>query len=196
MADLKIYTDTVAGPSYTTGGISVNTGLSSISNFSLKVKVRDSLPDGHMEWTASGGTVTWKWIRHSHDKLTTIGDMSGLPAGVSAQSSSGGTYDADTTHTHSIDHDHAATTSAAPTASGVGVNTLVGSGNYSTHTHSFDVPGITATSGVGSSHTHTWDNIYQHQHSITNTATNPTQAELANGTDLSSATLIYHAVGT
>lgn len=194
---VTIKTDSVSGPaSYTTGGFTISTGLSTVQQFKLSVQTPGAnLPHCHFELSRSGGDVTVKIVKHMHDNMTAFGSVSGLPSGVSAAVASGQTYDADAAHTHSIAHDHAATTSTTPTTAGGGVQTAVGGINQTTHTHSFDVPNFTGNSGAGSSHTHTWDNIYQHQHSVTNTATNPNLTEIANGTDLSGATFNWRAVG-
>ena len=194
MSDVE--TGSTAGPaSYATGGFTIATGLAAVSFADVQVQtVGANLPPCHFEFTRSGGNITVKAMRHRYDEPgASVGAVSGLPAGVSAAAASGQSYDANTTHLHTINHDHGATTSAAPTAGGVGVNTLLGSGNLSTHTHSFDVPNYTGNSGT-TTHVHTFDSLYEHQHAVTNTQTDEISSELPNGTDLSGTTFLYLAV--
>lgn len=189
-------TGTQAGPaSYSTGGFTIATGLATVDYADVQIQtVGPNLPPCHAEYTLSGGNVTVKLMRHQYDKTgSSVGAVSGLPAGVSAAAASGQSYDANTAHLHTINHDHGATTSTAPTAGGTGVNTLLGSGNLSTHTHSFDVPNYTGNSGT-TTHTHTNDNIYEHQHGVTNTETDEASSEIAATTDLSGTTFYYMAV--
>lgn len=189
-------TGTQVGPaSYSAGGFTIATGLATVDFADVQIGVIGAnLPPFHAEFSRSGANVTVKLMRHRYDKTgANVGAVSGLPAGVTAAAASGQSYDANTAHLHSIAHDHGATTSTAPTAGGVGVNTLLGSGNLSTHTHSFDVPNYTGDSGT-TTHTHTNNNIYQHQHSLTNTETDEASSEIAAGTDLSGTTFYYMAV--
>lgn len=188
---VQIETGATNGPSsYTTGGFTISTTLSSLNFFDTTLEVEDSdLKSYRIVITRdspSSGSAKVKLMRKQYDKLTDIGAVSGLPSGVTARATSGGTYDTNT-HNHSINHDHAAQTVGNITTAGVGVNTTLGSGNYSNHTHSFDVPAITETSGNETNHTHTLNNIYDHQHSLTNTQTTATLSELPNGTNLSTA---------
>lgn len=194
----SIWTDTSGAiGSYTTGGITVATSLTTVDFALVEIDTTNSnlsIPL-FFQISRSGANFTYKIMVHSFDKLTAIGNTSGLPSGVTSRASSGGTYDS-VTHNHSINHDHAATTSGGPTGGTAGSETTLGSGNYSTHTHSFDVPSITVNSGNESAHTHTWDNIYQHQHSLTNTSTDGTLVELPNGTTFGATRFNYLAVST
>ncbi len=194
-----IWTDSLTGPaSYSTGGFTVTTTLSTVDAFAVNVDVVGAnLPAADFDIALNSpgaGQVTIKVMRRAYDKITALGDPTGLPAGVSLATSNGQSYVSNTTHTHTMDHDHAATTSSTPTAGGTGVNTTLGSGNQSAHTHSFDPPNFTGSTGAGSGHTHTWNNIYQHQHSVTNTATDVPATELSAGVNLSGTTFNYFAV--
>lgn len=195
---VQVETGSTAGPaSYATGGMVITTTLSTVNFFMVNLEVADAdLSSYRPVFTRNSpgaGQVTVKLMRKRYDKLTAIGNMSGLPSGVTARSTNGGTYDA-VSHLHTINHDHGAVTSATPTTGGVGVNTVLGSGNYSTHTHSFDVPAFTGNSGSEAAHTHTWNNMYEHQHATTNTATTATLSELPNATDISGATFTWYGV--
>lgn len=196
-----VETDLVSGPtSYTTANKWViTTGLTSLSWFGLQVVGPGSnLPLGHFEYTLdspSAGKVTIKVLKHQYDKTTAIGSIIGLPAGVSSASSSGQTYDNESSHTHSMDHNHGAVTSGSASVSGGGTTLdLTAPIAISAHTHSFDVPNFTGNTGAGSAHTHTWDKIYEHQHVVTTAATDMSSAEIADATDLSGATFNYLAV--
>lgn len=198
MADAT--TDELVGPaSYATGGFVFSSGLGALSYFALEIKtVGPNLPPCHFEYTLNSpgaGDVTIKIMRHQFDRTPSLSSVTGLPAGVSSAAASGQTYDNESAHTHNMDHNHGAVTS--------GTNDLVGGGtpldltgpiNISSHTHSFDVPNFIGNTGSGLAHTHTWSNLYQHQHSVTNTQTNETSVELANLTDLSGTTFNYLAI--
>lgn len=197
---MKVETDSFSGPaSYSTGGITIATGLASVDHLKLFVSVPGAnLPPCVFVYSRSGGNVTVKLMRRRYDKLTGIGAVTGLPAGVSSAATSGQTYVTEQSHTHSIEHDHGSVTSGTPIAGGGGVTLqAVSPTSISTHTHPFDVPNFTGDSGIPSvAHTHTWNNLYQHQHSTTLTETDPALSELPAGTNLSGATFAYRAIGT
>lgn len=197
---VQVETGSTTGPaSYATGGFVITTTLSTVNAFDVCITTADSdLTSFRPVFTRNSpgaGQVTVKLMRKQYDKLTDIGAVSGLPAGVSAAATSGQTYDADTTHVHSMAHDHAAATSGTMTGpSGGALLDAVGSKDILLHTHSFDPPNFTGNTGVGSSHSHTWDNIYEHQHSTTNTETTASLSEVPNTTDLSGATFLWMGI--
>lgn len=196
---MKVETHTFTGTaSYTTGGFTVATGLASVDHFKLFVTTPGAnLVHCHFEYSISGANVTVKIVRHRYDQLDSpVGTVNSLPSGVSLRSSSGGTYVADTVHTHTINHDHASATTDVAATNGGGVQTAVGGINQSTHTHTVDLPNFTGDTVGTTSHTHTWNSLYQHQHSITQTATSTPLSELPNATDLSGATFYYRAIGS
>ena len=193
---MNLWTDSQAGTaSYPTGGFVISTGLTAVNGFEMKVSVAGNLGQHHIEWSASGGDVTVKIMRHNYDKLASITSVTGLPSGVTAASTSGQNYDANTTHTHGVGHTHQAFTSSTPNSGSGGIITdVVGPENFATHTHTVTPPSISVTTPTGVSHLHAISIIYQHSHSITNTATDTASTELANGTDLSGATLLFKAL--
>lgn len=194
-----VVTEITTGPNpYDTAtGWVIATGLGTVQHGKVVVAVPGAnLPHCEFRYSRNGGNLTVRIYKHMYDKLTAIGAVSGLPAGVTAPASSGSTYDANAAHVHSMAHDHAAATSATMTAAGGGaVLDAVGSKDILLHTHSFDPPNFTGNTGAGSSHSHTWDNIYEHAHATTLTETDPTLTEIANGTDLSGTTFSWRAIG-
>lgn len=194
---MKVETDSVTGPaSYATGGFTIATGLASVDHLKLFVVTPGAnLTHCHFEYSISGGNVTVKVMRNRFDETTSIDAVTSLPGGVSLRTTSGGQYVANTTHTHSIDHDHGSVNASNPNIAGGGVATAVGGINQTTHTHGFDTPNFTGTSGAGTTHTHTWNSLYQHQHLLTQTATQIAASELPNATNLSGATFFYRAIG-
>lgn len=193
-------TDELVGPAaYATGGFTFSTGLATVNYFSLEVKtVGPNLPPCHLEYSLNSpgdGDVTVKVMRHRYERTPSLAAVSGLPAGVDSAGASGQTYDNESAHVHSMAHDHGAVTSGNNTHVGGGTPLdLTGPINISVHTHSFDVPNFTGNTGAGLAHNHAWNNIYQHQHSVTNTQTNEAQSELPNLTDLSGTTFTYLAI--
>lgn len=190
---MKISTGTITGlTTYPTGGITVTASdLTAVDFAHVTLKVRGPIKHWHPEYSRSGNSFTFKIIEHFYDKSpANTGSVTGLPSGVTAATSSGQTYDT-VTHNHSMAHDHASTTSGTPNNGAAGVVTGVAQPNISTHTHPFDPANFTGNTGDESAHTHTWNNIYQHAHSITNTSTNPTFTEMANGTDISAVEFYY-----
>lgn len=198
---VQVWSDIAVGPaSYTTGGFTVATGLSTITFANCEVSISGAnLPHHHVVITRnspSAGSFTVKIVTWTMDKLTSFGALASLPAGVTEAATSGQSYDADAAHVHSMAHDHAAVTSGTNNLTGGGTTLQpVGPQAISSHTHSFDPPNFTGNTGVGTSHAHTWNNIYQHSHNVTLTTTDFSTAELTAGTDLSGATLIFKAVG-
>ncbi len=188
-------TGTQVGPaSYSTGGFTITTGLSTVDFGQVGIKTIGALSPYRAVFTRSGAGFTVKVMRRQYLKpAATTGAVSGLPAGVTAAATSAQVYDAESAHVHDINHDHGATTSAGPAGGSGGVFTTLGSGNQSTHTHSFDVPALGSTNSGTTTHDHQWNNIYEHQHSVTNTATDMTLAEVSAGTDLSGTTFYYYA---
>lgn len=193
-----IITESTVGPaSYSTAtGWVIATGLATVEHGKVVIAVPGAnLPPCEFRYSRSGGNLTVRIFRHMYDKLATIAAVTGLPSGITAAATSGQSYDANTAHIHAIDHNHAVVTS--PTMAGAAGGALldaVGSKDILIHTHPFDVPAFTGDSGT-TTHTHTWDNIYQHQHAVTMTETDPTLTELANTTDLSGTTFLWRAVG-
>lgn len=192
----KLETSSFTGPaSYTTGGHTISTGLTQVDFANVEIDTPGAnLPHFQVVISRSGANFTYKIMRVQSDQLTTIDAVSGLPAGVSAAASSGQTYDT-VSHLHTMAHDHPATTSTTNTSTGGGTTLdLTSPISIGAHTHSFNPPNFTGNTGSEAAHTHTWNNIYQHQHSLTQTETNMTLSEIANGTNLSGATLTYKAV--
>lgn len=199
MPSATVWSDSVTGPaSYATGGMTVTTTLAAIDHASAQIAVRGTNLKGCLPVivrdSPSAGSFKVKIMRCTYDKLTAMGDPSSLPSGVSNRTTSGGTYDSDATHVHSMNHDHAAATSSTMSGQSGGTPTGVLGTEESTHTHSFDPPNFTGNTGVGASHTHTWDSIYDHTHSITQTETNQGLVEATAGTDFSDCTFIVRAV--
>lgn len=190
----QIASDVQTGPvSYTAGGITITSGLSNIG-FALaecSSTVGSMLGSVRLEIernAPAAGQFKIKVMSENYQRVTAIGALTGLPSGVTAASSSGQTYDANAAHVHSMAHDHAAATSTNEAASGGGaVLDAIGSKDIVGHNHSFDPPNFTGNTGAGSSHTHTWNELYDHTHALTNTQTDVTLTELTAGTDLSGA---------
>lgn len=195
---MKIWTDTAAGPTYATGGVTVATGLSTVDFFYVQISDPGTNLNGAYLFpvSRSGANATYKIMVEHYDKLTNVGGVTDLPASVSLASANDQTVEADASHVHPNTHDHPATNSAAATFGGGGVQTAVGGVNSNTHSHTFNPPNFTEDTGAGDSHEHTWNNLYEHNHTPTNTETNATYVELPNGTDLSDSTLIFTAAGS
>lgn len=197
-----IFAEKTGPSSYTTGGfvIDLTSTFSSLNSFKAVVKkgTRGNVPFGRFEIllnSPTSGKVTVLVRKYQQEKVTAIGNVTGQPAGVTVQTSSGQVGASESSHTHDATHDHAAQASAAMTAGGAGVDTDAGAPAINTHTHSVDVPSMSVTTGAGGSHNHTDNSLYAHSHSLTHTATNTTQAELANATDLSATTFYICATG-
>lgn len=197
------YTDLITGPaSYSTAtGIVITTSLSSVLFSTVRVDVPGPNLGGARGSVTinspAAGQVTVRILGRFYDKATSVNtSLTGLGGLVSERSTSGGTYVANAVHTHALDHDHAAVTSGGQAgAVGGSIIDLTAPMQIRTHDHSFDPPNHTGNTGAGVSHTHAWDNIYEHNHSITNTETDMTFVELPNGTDLSGLTFNVLAIG-
>jgi len=188
-----IWTNVETGPaSYSTGGFTVTTTLANVDSASVKIKVRGANLAGCLirpvRDSPSAGSLKVIIYRCLYDKLTALGDLSGLPSGVTTRTTSGGTYDAEAAHVHSMAHDHAAATTSTMAGAAGGIPHALNNIELSTHTHSADPPNFTGNTGAGSSHTHTWDSLYQHQHTPTQTATDMGLVEATAGTDFSDCT--------
>jgi hypothetical protein len=196
---VRIETNSFTGPAYLdqTTPIIITTGLTTVNHFQLFVSVRGAnLSTAVFRWTRNSpaaGQVSINMDQRYYEALLSIEGMAGLPAGVTEQFTAGQTYDNESAHTHNMDHNHAAVTSGANNLTGGGTTLdAVGSPNIESHTHSFDPPNFVGNTGPGSAHTHTFDNIYQHQHSATNTETDRTTAQTV-AINLSGATFFYRA---
>lgn len=174
----------------------VTTGLSTVAALDVRVSVPGANL-GAIQFhvtpnSPSAGQATIKAMRRNFSKLS-FGAPTGLPSGVTAPTSSGQSLTSESAHTMDITHGHnasAASGALQDAAAGQTVTqALTGGVNTSTHTHTVTISSASFTSGAGSSHTHLWDNIYAHLHNFSNAATDTALAELANGTDLSGATL-------
>lgn len=194
---VTVVTESTTGPaSYSTAtGWVIATGLGTVQQGKVVVAVPGAnLPHCQFRYSRSGGDLTVRIFKHMYDKLTSVDAVSGLPSGVTARGTSGGTVDT-VVHNHSMAHDHPATTSSVPVNGTAATVTGALQNNWDDHTHSFNPPNFTGNTGDESAHTHTLDTIYQHQHSVTNTETDPTLTEIANGTDLSGTTFLWRAIG-
>lgn len=194
----NIWTDTAAGPaSYTTGGFVVTTTLSTVAFFNVELNQAGAnlgqvTVDVALN-TPAAGQVTVKILRENYDQLTTVGSPSGLPSGITNRSTSGGTYDT-VSHNHTMDHNHAVTpASSTPNSKSTNTLAIALQPAATTHTHTVDLPTLTQDTANESAHSHTWDNIYQHQQTLTNTTTDLATTELASTTDISGATFNYLA---
>lgn len=191
----------VSGPaSYTTGGfvLDLSGSLATLTFVGLTLAVAGVTVPLTVEVTRnspSGGKATIRLLRVRYDKLTSVDNVSGQPAGVTVQAASGATTASEATHTHDVTHDHPAVTSGGPSAiSGSVVGVVQVASNA--HTHDVDVPSITVTSAAGSSHAHVDDNLYQHQHTNTQTQTDAVLVEVGAGVNLSTITWRYLAIGS
>lgn len=189
---------TFSGPAtYAAGGITVTTGLAFVQFAAVRPVTPGTAPDPQWRLTRNSpadGQVACQFFARNYDKLTALGSLAGLPALVSSRATSGGTDD-NNSHTHSAAHDHVVSpASTAPATAGATVLVAVAS-NISAHTHTVDLPNLAVTTG-STAHTHTWDFLYQHQHSVTQTATDAGVTELSVGsTALSGTTWRMLAVG-
>ncbi len=191
------------GPSsYSAGGfvIDMSSTFSSLNSCSVAIKkgTRGNVPFGRFEISIDSpgpGKATVLVRNYSHTRASSFDAVTGQPAGVTVQSSSGQTVASESAHTHDATHNHAAQASAAMTAAGAGVDTNALAAALDTHTHSVDLPSLTVTTGAGTSHNHTDNTLYDHRHTLTHTATNVDSAELTATTDLSATTFYIAASG-
>lgn len=181
---------------YVTGGFTVPTTLTAVDFAAVEIEIPGANLGGPVLFTTSrsGANFTFKIMVGTYDKTTAIGSVTGLPSGVTLATVSGQTYTADVTHIHDMTHDHPLFISgnAVAGAGGVVID-AVGSKDVLGHNHSTNIPNFIGNTGVGGTHTHTWNDIYEHAHAITNTPINSTYAELANGTVLGLCRLLYIA---
>lgn len=199
---------TVSGPaSYSTGGfvVDLSADLTDVDFLALSLLTPGNLPPCHLEYalnTPSAGKVTVKVMRHRYDRLTSVDAVSNPPSGVTVQTASGQTVAAESAHTHSVDvnHDHGSANSGVSASAAINPTAGVGGTVDSLgHVHPVDLPALgttSKTSSAGSSHTHTDDNLYAHNHAVTRNETDAASVELAAATDLSGATWAYMAVGS
>lgn len=194
----SIWTDEAAGPaSYTTGGFVITTDLGTLTFFDVRIKSPGAVL-GQTEFdvtlnSPAAGQATVKVMRLNVDPITVIGSPTGLPAGVVNRVTSGGTTDAQLTHTHTMDHNHPATPASTTPATPAGAVLVAAAQPAATaHTHTLDLPTLAQSTGPESGgNTHTWNNLYQHQPTFSNVATDPVRTELAAATILSGATFNY-----
>ena len=197
-----IFSEYIGPTSYTTGGfvIDLDPTYSSLNFVNLAIKTRGAnLPLSRYEYqlnTPAIGQVTVKIMKKMYDRVTSVGNITNEPASVTVQASSGVASSSESAHLHTIDHDHASFASATNGTGGGQVLLDALGPQMEAHTHTLDLPNYTGNSGAGTSHNHTDNSIYQHQHGATHTATNLTSTELANATNLSGTTwyLVAHGV--
>lgn len=192
----------IPGPSsYSSGGFTVDLDatVTDLNFFKLAVKTIGVLPSVEYRVTlnppANRGKAVVSLFRKRYDRVSSLDSITGQPAGVTIQTVSGQTSSSESSHTHDASHNHAAQASAAMTAAGAGVDTDALAPAIDTHTHSVDLPNLSVTTGAGSSHNHTDNTIYQHQHVAGLTTTNLARVEIANGTDLSGVRFYFVASG-
>lgn len=189
------------GASYTTGGLvfdlsatysSLNSVFLTISNLSTMAAVR---PEYALN-SPSAGKVTVKLLKKRYVRVSSIdAGVTGQPAGVTVRTSSGGTAASESSHTHTIDHDHPSTnTNGITNGAGGSVNSPLGAA-IEGHTHALDLPNYTGNSGAGTSHNHTDNTLYAHNHTLNQSATNFSLTEIANGTDLTAVRFNLLAFG-
>ncbi len=192
----------IPGPtSYPTGGFTVDLDatITTMNFLKLAVKTIGSLPVVEyrvlINGAAGNGKAKVSLFKKMYDRVSSFDNITGQPAGVTVRATSGGTSSSEAAHTHSAAHDHPAQLSAAMTAAGAGVDTDALAPAIDTHTHSVDLPNLPITTSAGTSHNHTDNTLYQHQHSLGATTTNLTRTEIANGTDLSATRWYLFATG-
>ncbi len=195
----QVWTDeNVNGPNpYPAGGFVVDTGMASVAFFATQVRQAGAnLGQVRFQVTLNSpvaGQVTVKILRQSYDKVTAVGAPSGLPAGVALRSVSGGQTDP-VSHLHDMTHDHAVTAaSTTPAGASAATLALALQPNATTHTHTLNLPSHVQNTAGEAAHLHTWNSLYQHQHALTNTATDLALVELAAGTNLVTAKLNFLA---
>lgn len=129
-----------------------------------------------------------------YDKMT-LGNVSGLPSGVTAQTSK---FAAGTTtgssHTHTIDHNHPATESGVPIIVNGQPNATAGGVAITNHTHTVDLANFTGSSAANT-HTHDRSFEYNHTHPINQSETDAALTEVTNGTNLSTTVWRVMVIG-
>lgn len=194
----SLWTDRQAGPaSYTGGGFTVVTTLTTVASFDAWIDTAGpNLGAVSFEFilnSPSAGSVKVKVLQEKFNLLDSLGGPTGLPAGVTSPASSGSNVATETPHSHAIDHDHPIVTSGL-LSGGLGTVTqaLLNAVNSSTHTHTVDLALLTGTSGT-QTHQHTWNNIYAHAHTVTQSTVDVGLTQIIGGTNLSGALLNYIA---
>lgn len=177
---------------YATDGFIVDLSQTYASLNSLRLMVKSTssaiVRASHLQITLnspSAGKAKVKMVQSFFDKVTSIGNVTGQPSGVSVVTTSSQDTGSESAHTHAIDHDHGSFTSGNNNAAGGQVLLDALGPNLEIHTHSLDLPSLTGTSGAGSAHNHKDNSIYDHRHNLTFTATNLTSTEVPNATSLS-----------
>lgn len=178
---------------YTSGGITVDLSkiYSSLNYLYLETLSVQDLPGGYTQVVTlnspSAGKAKVQLFGKRYDQVTTIGNINSgsQPTGVTIQAASGVASSSESSHTHSIEHNHASFNSNGRTDAGAAVLLdALGPVSFLNHNHALDLPNLTGTSGAGTSHNHTDNTIYQHQHSFSYTSTRFAADELANGVTL------------
>lgn len=194
----EIWTEEAVGPaSYTTGGFVITTSLPTLTFFDVNIKTPGGVL-GQIEFdvtlnSPAAGEATVRVMRLNVDPISAIGSPNSLPASITNRTTSGGSTDAQPSHTHIMDHNHAV--SPASTVPGTPAGTVLTAATgpaAQLHTHTVDLPNFTQNTGAESGgNTHTWNSLYQHQPTFSNVATDPVRTELAAATVLSAATFNY-----
>lgn len=195
----------VSGPaSYATGGflLDLSATYSFIKFLSIEIETPGTILSDEYEIALNQdttgafapGKAVIKLLVDKYDKMS-VGNVSGNPASTTVEASK--TATATTTgssHNHTMNHDHPNTTSSTPTASGVGVATTVGGIAQTTHTHDVDVAAYTGNTS-SDTHTHNRSFEYDHSHGTTSGLSDITPVEPTVGTNFSTVTWRYFAVG-
>lgn len=197
-----VFAEKIGPSSYATGGfvLDFTSTFSSLNSLRLCIKkgTRGNVPFGRFDVDLDSpgpGKATIIIRGYNQTRVSSFDNVSGQPAGVTVQATSGQSVTSESAHTHDATHDHAAQLSAAMTAAGAGVDTDALAPAIDTHTHSVDVPSMTVTTGAGTSHNHVDNSIYAHTHTLTHTVTNVGESQLTAGTDLSATTFYIAATG-
>lgn len=201
----QIVAGTMAGPaSYTAGGY-VHDLSASLSFLNFYQPTFANLMAGvtsvRFEITLNNdgtgfaqGKALVKVLRVRYDKPT-VGTVASLPAGVAAQSVKFAAAASETGHGHGVDHDHAAASTSGFVAGGGGVATGGGT-NLQGHNHSADIGAYTGNTTSNNGHPHDRSFEYIHTHAAgATTVTDVVTSEIAAGTNLSSITFGYLAMG-
>ena len=200
-----VATGNVSGPaSYATGGflLDLSADLSSLGFLDLVPTTVGVLPPCHLVFTLnrdlSGafapGQAVVKIMRDRYNKAS-VGNVSGNPASTTVQAAkaAAGTTTG-SSHTHTMDHDHPNTTSSVNGTGGGAVVALAAGVALSAHTHDVNVANFTGNTAA-STHTHDRSFEYEHDHPVTQAASNAISTEIAAATDLSGTTWRFYAIG-
>lgn len=201
----KIVGGTIVGPAaYTAGGfaLDLSADLASVLWVGLTPVTVGVLPSAEVEvdvdmdlaGALAHGMAVLRVMRHRYDRPST-GVVSGQPGGVTVRAALASTVlTTGSSHSHTVDHDHPSAVSASPTPGGDGVDVAALATLISTHGHAVDIAAFAGSSGAAT-HAHQRAVEYDHDHGATLAAADATIAEVAAGTDLSSVTWSYLAVG-